>query len=63
MIYICNTPGRLQFQLALQLYTAKELQGILENKGFVTIARYGLDGSDFIHDGKTLNILTVARRV
>ncbi|HAT3869032.1 class I SAM-dependent methyltransferase [Legionella pneumophila serogroup 2] len=46
---------------SLQIYTAEELQTMLEYNGFEVIYQYDMDGNDFIAD-KSLNILTVARK-
>ncbi len=46
----------------LQIYTAQELKAMLERNGFEIIHQYDMDGNDFIAD-KSLNILTVARKV
>ncbi|HFL2716180.1 TPA: class I SAM-dependent methyltransferase, partial [Legionella pneumophila] len=46
---------------SLQIYTADELQAMLEHNGFEVIGQYDMDGNDFIAD-KSLNILTVARK-
>ncbi|HHT9776247.1 TPA: class I SAM-dependent methyltransferase [Legionella pneumophila] len=46
---------------SLQIYTAKELQAILEHNGFEVISQYDMDGNDFVAD-KSLSILTVARK-
>lgn len=45
---------------SLQIYTAKELQSMLERNGFEVVGQYDLDGNDFVPE-KSLNILTVAR--
>lgn len=47
---------------SLQIYTAGELQAMLARNGFETIHQYDLKGNDFIAD-KSLNILTVARKI
>lgn len=44
---------------SLQIYTAKELQSMLERNGFEIVGLYDLDGNDFVAE-KSLNILTVA---
>ena len=46
---------------SLQIYTASELQAVLNRNGFEIIAQYDMDGDRFISD-KSLNILTVARK-
>lgn len=46
---------------SLQIYTAEELQEMLDRNGFETIYQYDMEGNDFIAD-KSLNILTVARK-
>ncbi|HDO7841037.1 TPA: class I SAM-dependent methyltransferase [Legionella pneumophila] len=45
----------------LQIYTAKELQAILDHNGFEVISQYDMDGNAFVAD-KSLSILTVARK-
>ncbi|MDA0782450.1 MAG: class I SAM-dependent methyltransferase [Proteobacteria bacterium] len=47
---------------SLQIYTAKELKEMLAQNGFATLHQYDLEGNDFIAD-KSLNILTVARKI
>ena len=46
---------------SLQIYTAEELQTMLEHNGFKVIGQYDMDGNDFVAE-KSLNILTVARK-
>lgn len=46
---------------SLQIYTAEQLQALLERNGFEVIQYYDLEGRDFIAD-RSLNILTVARK-
>lgn len=46
---------------SLQIYTAEELQTILNRNGFQVVDQYDIDGNSFIAD-KSLNILTVARK-
>lgn len=46
---------------SLQIYTAKELQTMLENAGFKVIGKYDLDGYELVAE-KSLNILMVARK-
>jgi ubiquinone/menaquinone biosynthesis C-methylase UbiE len=48
-------------RFSLQVYTATQLQTVLERNGFVIIHQYDMEGNDFITD-KSLNILTVARK-
>lgn len=45
----------------LQIYTAKELQSVLDRNGFEVVDQYDIDGNDFVAE-KSLNILTVARK-
>ncbi|HAT8890278.1 TPA: methyltransferase domain-containing protein [Legionella pneumophila subsp. pneumophila] len=45
---------------SLQIYTAQELQNLLEKNGFEVLNQYDMDGHKFIPD-KSLNILTVAK--
>lgn len=47
-------------RFSLQVYTADELQTMLEQNGFEVIHQYNMEGQDFVAD-KSLNILTVAR--
>lgn len=47
---------------SLQIYAAIELQAMLERNGFEVMRQYDLDGNDFVAE-KSLNILTVARRM
>lgn len=44
---------------SLQIYTAKELQSMLERNGFEVVGQYDLDGNDFVAE-KSLNILSLA---
>ena len=46
---------------SLQIYSASELQEILNRNGFEIIAQYDMDGNQFIAD-KSVNMLTVARK-
>jgi ubiquinone/menaquinone biosynthesis C-methylase UbiE len=46
---------------SLQIYSAKELQVMLERNGFEVVAQYDMDGNDFLAE-KSLNILTVAKK-
>lgn len=46
---------------SLQIYTAEELQILLERNGFDVIQHYDMEGQVFIAE-KSLNILTVARK-
>ncbi len=46
---------------SLQIYTAEELQTMLARNGFEILHQYDMEGNDFIA-GKSLNILTVARK-
>ncbi|KTD56744.1 SAM dependent methyltransferase [Legionella santicrucis] len=46
---------------SLQIYTAKELEIMLEHNGFKIVEQYDMDGNDFVAE-KSLNILTVARK-
>ncbi len=47
---------------SLQIYTAKELQTMLELNGFKVIGQYDMNGNNFVAE-KSLNILTVARMI
>ena len=46
---------------SLQIYTAEQLQAMLEQTGFEIIHRYDMEGNDFIAD-KSLTMLTIARK-
>jgi len=46
---------------SLQIYTARQLQAILEQNRFEIIHHHDMEGHDFIAD-RSLNILTVARK-
>lgn len=46
---------------SLQIYTAQELQTILQRNGFEVVEQYDMDGNNFVAE-KSLSILTVARR-
>jgi len=48
-------------RFSLQIYTAHELQTIMQKNGFEIIHQYDMAGNDFIAE-KSLNILTVARK-
>jgi ubiquinone/menaquinone biosynthesis C-methylase UbiE len=47
---------------SLQIYTAEELQTMLEHNGFKIIGQYDMEGNNFVAE-KSLNILTIARRL
>lgn len=47
---------------SLQIYTVGELQAMLAKNGFEIIHQYDMEGNEFIAD-KSLNILTVARKI
>jgi SAM-dependent methyltransferase len=49
-------------KFSLQIYSAKELSDILAQNGFATLGQYDMDGSKF-QRLKSLNILTVARKI
>lgn len=46
---------------SLQIYTARQLQAMLERNGFEIVHQYDIEGNNFIAD-KSLTILTVARK-
>ena len=46
----------------LQIYTAKQLQEMLDKNGFKVLEQCGIDGSKFIED-RTDRILTIAQKV
>lgn len=56
-----NEPEVHTNSFSLQIYTAEELQGMLEQNGFKVIGQYDMDGNDFVAE-KSLNILTIARK-
>jgi cyclopropane fatty-acyl-phospholipid synthase-like methyltransferase len=56
-----SEPETHKNSFSLQIYTAKELQSMLERNGFEVIGQYDLDGNDFLVE-TSLNILTVARK-
>ncbi len=45
---------------SLQIYTAAEINALLEKNGFVVIGQHDMNGQQFLAD-KSLNILTVAK--
>lgn len=55
-------PESFNHKFSLQIYTAKELRKMLIKNGFEVLNQYGLDGTEFV-EKKTLNILTVARKI
>jgi len=57
-----NEPEIYKNSFSLQIYTAKELQSMLGQNGFEVVDQCDMDGNDFVAE-KSLNILTVARRV
>ncbi|MEI6627973.1 MAG: methyltransferase domain-containing protein [Alphaproteobacteria bacterium] len=56
-----DKPQSFNNKFSLQIYTANELKQMLARNGFETVGQYGMDGSKFV-EGKTLNIITVARK-
>ena len=54
------TPEVRTNRFSLQIYTAEELQALLNNAGFKIIGLYDMDGNNFDAD-KSLNMLIVAR--
>lgn len=56
-----DKPQSFNNKFSLQIYTTKELKEVLATNGFETLGQYGMDGSEFLA-GKSLNILTVARK-
>ncbi len=57
-----ETPKMSQSKCELQIYTANELTEMLGRNGFEVLSQCGLDGSTF-HASKTVNILTVAKKI
>lgn len=55
-------PERFNHKFSLQIYTAKELREMLAKNGFEVLGQYGLDGTEF-SESKTMNILSVARKI
>lgn len=55
-----NKPEYHTNTFSLQIYTAKELQNLLETNGFEILNQYDMNGHQFIPD-KSLNILTIAK--
>lgn len=55
-------PESFNHKFSLQIYTAKELREMLVKNGFEVLGQYDLDGTEFV-EKKTLNILTVARKI
>jgi SAM-dependent methyltransferase len=53
-------PKILKGKFTLQIYTAKELNEMLNRNGFEILGQYGINGAKFLAK-KTKNILTVAR--
>lgn len=57
-----SEPEIMKGEFALQIYSAKALQEMLIENGFEVIEQCGIDGKNFVED-KTINILTVARKI
>ena len=57
-----HPPQTFKNNFTLQIYTAGELKDMLLKAGLETIGQYGMDGNEF-SELKTLNILTVARKI
>lgn len=57
-----DKPIRINNKFSLQIYTAKELRGMLTRNGFKTLDQYGIDGSKF-SEKKSTNILTIAQKI
>jgi len=55
-----DKPTQINHKHSGQIYTAKQLQEMLNRNGFETVAQYGMDGKKFVKN-KTLSILTVAK--
>lgn len=56
-----SEPEEYRNSFSLQIYTAGELQEMLEQNGFEVVKLYDMQGNDFVPE-KSLNILTVARK-
>ncbi len=54
-------PKVFRNSFALQIYTAENLQKILNKNGFDVVAYYDMDGNPFIKE-KSLSILTIAKK-
>jgi SAM-dependent methyltransferase len=62
---ICWQDGRRELRqntFTLQIYTADELNDVLQQSGFALVKQSALTGSQFIKD-KSLEILTVAQKI
>lgn len=63
--YTITTPGKAEEKIdhhfTLQIYTATEIEDILQQQGFYNIQHYSLDGSAF-DPNTTLNMLTLAHK-
>lgn len=60
---IIKAGGEPEYQtntFSLQIYTAEELNALLNKNGFVVLHQYDMEGQPFIPD-ESLNILTVAK--
>lgn len=57
-----DKPEIFNNKFSLQIYTAQELRDILAHHGFDTLGQYAMDSSKF-QRLKSLNILTVARKI
>jgi len=60
---ITNDDGEAEYKantFSLQLYTAQELQTLLEKNGFDLIQQYDMEGQ-ILKPSQSLNILTVAK--
>jgi 2-polyprenyl-3-methyl-5-hydroxy-6-metoxy-1,4-benzoquinol methylase len=54
-------PKRYSNSFSLQIYTAEELQEMLNRNGFEILSQYDMDGNKFITD-KSISNLTIARK-
>lgn len=57
-----SEPEIVTNSFSLQIYTAEELKAMLNRNGFEVVHLYDMDGNDFVAN-KSLNILTVARKI
>ena len=61
---ICDDKNQItevKNEFTLQIYTATQLQDLLDKNGFETIDQIAFDGSEFLNK-KSLSILTIARK-
>lgn len=56
-------PTSFKSKFSLQIYTPDELDAMLVRSGFIPLARYDLESGSAFVKGKTLSMLTVARKM